>query len=215
MGEDKETAFYTMFHGTAHVVLGSGLTIAGATFCLSFTRLPYFQTLGVPLAIGMFVVMLAGVVLMVAIISVVTRFGKLLEPKRAMRIRGWRKVGAAVVRWPGPILVATIALALVGLLALPGYKTNYNDRDYLPADLPAGVLLRNGPNPQPGHECGSFLDGDGMVHAITIPPQAEGGGGDDAYVPSYSRTWVRAAGFAKEEAKRRRGTPHGNFEINS
>ena len=42
-----------MFGGTAHVVLGSGLTIAGATFCLSFTRLPYFQSLGVPLAIGM------------------------------------------------------------------------------------------------------------------------------------------------------------------
>ncbi|CAN3129092.1 Membrane transport protein MMPL domain-containing protein [Mycobacterium sp. smrl_JER01] len=137
MGEDKESAFYTMFHGTAHVVLGSGLTIAGATFCLSFTRLPYFQTLGVPLAIGMFVVMMAGVVGMVAVISVVTRFGKLLEPKRAMRIRGWRKVGAAVVRWPGPILVATVALALVGLLALPGYRTNYNDRAYLPADLPA------------------------------------------------------------------------------
>ncbi|KWX68530.1 RND family transporter [Mycobacterium sp. NAZ190054] len=136
-GEDKESAYYTMFHGTAHVVLGSGLTIAGATFCLSFTRLPYFQTLGVPLAIGMFVVVMAGVVLMVAVISVATRFGKLLEPKRAMRIRGWRKVGAAIVRWPGPILVATIAITLVGLLALPGYKTNYNDRTYLPADLPA------------------------------------------------------------------------------
>jgi putative drug exporter of the RND superfamily len=26
---------------------------------------------------------------------------------------------------------------MVGLLTLPGYKTNYNDRDYLPADLPA------------------------------------------------------------------------------
>ncbi|MGE2835860.1 RND family transporter [Mycobacterium sp. SMC-4] len=139
MGEDKESAYYTMFHGTAHVVLGSGLTIAGATFCLSFTRLPYFQTLGVPLAIGMFVVVMAGVVLMVAMISVATRFGKLLEPKRAMRIRGWRKVGAAVVRWPGPILVATIALSLVGLLTLPGYETNYNDRKYLPADLPANV----------------------------------------------------------------------------
>ncbi len=136
-GEDKESAYYTMFHGTAHVVLGSGLTIAGATFCLSFTRLPYFQTMGVPLAIGMFVVVLAGVVLMVAMISVATRFGKLLEPKRAMRIRGWRKIGAAVVRWPGPILIATMAITLVGLLALPGYRTNYNDRDYLPADLPA------------------------------------------------------------------------------
>ena len=136
VGEDKETAFYTMFHGTAHVVLGSGLTIAGATFCLSFTRLPYFQTMGVPLAIGMVIVVLAGVVLMVAIISLATRFG-LLEPKRAMRIRGWRKIGAAIVRWPGPILVGAIALSLVGLLTLPGYKTNYNDRNYLPADIPA------------------------------------------------------------------------------
>ena len=37
-GEDRESAYYTMFGGTAHVVLGSGLTIAGATFCLHFTR---------------------------------------------------------------------------------------------------------------------------------------------------------------------------------
>ena len=58
-GEDRESAYYTMFRGTAHVVLGSGLTIAGATFCLSFTRLPYFQTLGVPLAIGMVVCVFA------------------------------------------------------------------------------------------------------------------------------------------------------------
>jgi putative drug exporter of the RND superfamily len=136
LGESKEDAFYTMFKGTAHVVLGSGLTIAGATFCLSFTRLPYFQTLGVPLAIGMVVAVVTSLTLGSAIVVVASRFG-MLEPKRAMRVRGWRKIGAAVVRWPGPILVATIALALVGLLTLPGYKTNYNDRSYLPADLPA------------------------------------------------------------------------------
>jgi RND superfamily putative drug exporter len=135
-GEDRESAYYTMFQGTAHVVLGSGLTIAGATFCLSFTRLPWFQTLGVPLAIGMVVVVFAALTLGPAVITVVSRFG-LLEPKRAMRVRFWRKVGAAVVRWPGPILIATIALALIGLLTLPGYKTNYNDRNYLPSDLPA------------------------------------------------------------------------------
>ncbi|EUA78555.1 MMPL family protein [Mycobacterium xenopi 4042] len=46
LGEDRESAFYTMYRGTGHVILGSGLTIAGATFCLRFTRLPYFQTLG-------------------------------------------------------------------------------------------------------------------------------------------------------------------------
>ena len=136
VGEDKESAYFTMFQGTAHVVLGSGFTIAGATFCLSFTRLPYFQTLGVPLAIGMSVVVISALTLGSAIVVVASRFG-LLEPKRTMRVRGWRKIAAAVVRWPGPILVGTVALALVGLLTLPGYRTNYNDRNYLPADTSA------------------------------------------------------------------------------
>ena len=138
IGEDRESAFYTMFRGTAHVVLGSGMTIAGATFCLSFTRLPYFQSLGVPLAVGMVVAVFVALTLGPAVITVASRFG-LLEPKRAMRIRGWRRLGAAIVRWPGPILLATVALSLVGLLTLPGYRPNYNDRNYLPADLPANA----------------------------------------------------------------------------
>ena len=83
-----------MFGGTAHVVLGSGLTIAGATFCLHFTNLPYFQTLGIPLAIGMVVVVAAALTLGPAVISVATRFRQTLEPKRTQRIRGWRKIGA-------------------------------------------------------------------------------------------------------------------------
>ena len=135
-GEDRETAFYTMYRGTAHVILGSGLTIAGATVCLSFTRLPYFQTLGVPLAIGMLVVTLAALTMAPALMTVASRFG-LLDPKRATSTRRWRRMGTAVVRWPGPILVATIAVALGGLLALLSYKTIYNDRDYLPADIEA------------------------------------------------------------------------------
>ncbi|TDH49678.1 MMPL family transporter [Mycobacterium eburneum] len=137
-GEDRETAFYTMYRGTGHVILGSGLTIAGATFCLHFTRLPYFQTLGVPLAIGMIVVVFAALTLGAAVVVAASHFG-LLDPKRQMRIRGWRKVGALVVRWPGAVLVATIAVCLVGLLALPGYRTDYNNRHYLPADIPANV----------------------------------------------------------------------------
>ncbi|OBI50677.1 hypothetical protein A5707_14780 [Mycobacterium kyorinense] len=135
-GEDRENAFYTMYRGTSHVILGSGLTIAGATFCLRFTRMPYFQSLGVPLAIGMLVTVAAAMTLGAAVVVGASRFG-LLEPKRAMRIRGWRKIGAAVVRWPGPVLVATVAVALVGLITLPGYKAGYNDRKYLPADIPA------------------------------------------------------------------------------
>jgi putative drug exporter of the RND superfamily len=137
-GEDKKPAYFTMFHGTSHVILGSGLTIAGATFCLHFTRLPYFQSLGIPMAIGMIVVVLAALTLGPAVVTVASHFGA-LDPKRKMRTRGWRRVGTAVVRWPGPILIATLGLSLVGLLALPGYTTDYNERHYLPEDLPANV----------------------------------------------------------------------------
>ncbi len=138
-GKDRETAYYDMFHGTAHVVLASGMTIAGATLCLHFTRLPYFQTMGIPLAVGMTVVVAAALTLGPAVISIVTRFGNVLEPKGKARARGWRRVGAATVRWPGAVLVFAVVLCLIGLLALPGYHTTYNDRIYLPDDIPANV----------------------------------------------------------------------------
>src|SRR5277367_6805282 len=130
-GEDRNTAYYTTFRGTAPVVLGSGLTIAGATFCLSFTHLPYFQTMGVPVAIGMVVVVAAALTLGPAVLTVCGRFG-LLRPKQRAGRRLWRRVGTAVVRWPAPILVASAAAVLIGVLALPGFKPGYNDRYYLP-----------------------------------------------------------------------------------
>ncbi|SEB26193.1 MULTISPECIES: MMPL family transporter [unclassified Mycobacterium] len=138
-GEDRESAYYTMFHGTAHVVLASGLTIAGATLCLHFTRLPYFQTMGFPLAIGMVMVVAMALTLGPAVISVATRFGRVLEPRMNTRTAGWHRVGTATVRWPGAILVGAVVAALVGLIALPGYHTIYDDRIYLPKDIPANV----------------------------------------------------------------------------
>ncbi|OBI23573.1 RND family transporter [Mycobacterium sp. E2497] len=138
-GQDREAAYYTMFHGTAHVVLASGLTIAGASFCLRFTRLPYFQTMGIPLSIGMAIVVAAALTLGPALIAVTSRFRQVLEPKRSSRSRGWRRIGTATVRWPGAILVCAILLSLVGVLTLPGYRTTYDDRIYLPADVSANV----------------------------------------------------------------------------
>ncbi|WP_431232449.1 RND family transporter [Mycolicibacterium psychrotolerans] len=135
-GVDKESAYYEMYHGTGHVIVGSGMTIAGALFCLHFTRSPMFQSMGVPLFVGMVVVVSAAMTLGPAVVTAASRFG-LLEPKAASRERFWRRIGTAVVRWPGPILVATTFVCLIGLLALPGYRTDYNDRHYLPADIPA------------------------------------------------------------------------------
>jgi putative drug exporter of the RND superfamily len=137
-GEDRETAFYTTYHGVAHVVLASGLTIAGATFCLSFCRMPYFQTIGVPCAVGMLVAVAVATTLVPAVIAVGGRFG-LFDPKRKIRVYGWRRVGTAIVRWPLPILAAACGIALIGLLTLPGYKTSYNDRLYLPHNINANA----------------------------------------------------------------------------
>ena len=137
-GEDPETAFYTTYRGVAPVVLASGLTIAGAVFCLSFTRMPLFQTLGIPCAMGMLVAVSVAVTLVPAVLAVGSRFG-VFDPKRTIGVRGWRRVGTAIVRWPVPILVATCAIALIGLLTLPGYKTSYNDRLYIPKDIPANL----------------------------------------------------------------------------
>jgi len=137
-GATREEAYYEMFHGTAHVVLGSGLTIAGATYCLTFTRMPYFQTLGVPCAVGILAGVAVALTLGPAIVTIGSRFG-LFEPKRSMRIRFWRRIGTTIVRWPGPILVASLALTLVGLAALPGYQANYDDGKFIPKDIPANV----------------------------------------------------------------------------
>lgn len=137
-GQDRETAYYTTYHGVAKVIVASGLTIAGALFCLIFTRLPSFNVLAVPCAVGVLVAVAVAITLIPAVLTVGSRFG-LFEPKRTINPRAWRRVGTAIVRWPAPILVATLAVTLVGLLTLPGYRPSYNDQKYIPKDIPGNL----------------------------------------------------------------------------
>jgi putative drug exporter of the RND superfamily len=140
-GEDKESAYYTTYRSVAKVVLASGLTIAGAIFCLSFTRLPYFHVLGPPCAVGILVAVAVAVTLVPAVIHVGSRFG-MFEPKRTVKAYGWRRIGTAIVRWPAPILIASIAASLIGLLALPGYSPSYNDTKFIPPNIPASLGMQ-------------------------------------------------------------------------
>ena len=137
-GSDRMAAYFIMYRSTAHVIIGSGLTVAAAVFCLRFTRMPYFQSLGIPAGLGVLVTLVASLTLTPAVIVIGSTIG-LFDPKRAMRTRGWRRIGTAIVRWPGPVLVASIAVALIGLLALPGYETSYDARPYQPDWAPAKV----------------------------------------------------------------------------
>ena len=138
-GLDKEAAYYAMYRGTVHVIVGSGLTISGAVACLQFTRLPYFNSLGLPAALGVLVTLSAALTLGPAAVTIGSWMGRLEPRRRKRRANGWRRVGTAVVRWPGPILIVSSAVSLIGLLALPGFKTAYDMRPYLPASSPANV----------------------------------------------------------------------------
>jgi RND superfamily putative drug exporter len=86
----------------------------------------------------MLVAVAVAVTLVPAVLALGGRFG-LFDPKRRIRVRRWRRIGTAVVRWPAPILAAACGIALIGLLALPGYKTSYNDSQYIPKDIPANL----------------------------------------------------------------------------
>jgi putative drug exporter of the RND superfamily len=137
-GEEREVAYYTTYRGVAPVVLASGLTIAGAILCLSVTRMPIFESMGMPCAVGMLVAVAVALTLVPAVLAAASAFG-LLDPRRKIGFRRWRWIGTAIARWPAPILVATIAVALIGVVTLPGYQTSYNDRLYIPKDIPANL----------------------------------------------------------------------------
>lgn len=135
-GEDRETAYYSAVKGVSHVILGSGLAIAGATFCLQFTRLNYFNTMGLPCAAATLVAVAASLTFGPAVLALGSRFG-IFDPKRKAESGIWRKVGTVTVRWPGRILVVSSVVVMIGSITLPTYKPNYNDRIYIAGDVPA------------------------------------------------------------------------------
>ncbi|MCZ6914416.1 MAG: MMPL family transporter [Rickettsia endosymbiont of Ixodes persulcatus] len=85
INKNQESAYYTMFHNTTHIILNSSITITNATFYLSFTQLPYFQSLNIPLTIKMTITIIMALTLDPTMITITNRFN-LLKPKHAMRI---------------------------------------------------------------------------------------------------------------------------------
>ncbi len=150
-GEDREAAYFTTYRSVAKVVLASGVTIAGAIACLSFTRLPYFQPLGIPGAVGILIAVAVALTLVPACIAAGSRFG-IFDPKRLVVTRRWRRIGTAVVRWPAPILLATLAVALIGLLTLPGYNPELQRPEVHSARHSGQSRVRRGVSPFPGIE---------------------------------------------------------------
>ncbi len=127
------------FKGVAPVVLGSGPTIAGATYCTSRASrgCPGSTPWRPPVAIGMIVVVLATLTLGPAVVFLGSRFG--LFDRR----RGSPVTTVAAGRHRGGALALTDSRGERGaarpgrhMVALPGFKPSYNDRHYLPESAP-------------------------------------------------------------------------------
>ncbi len=131
-GEDREEAFYTAYKSVTPVILGSGLTIAGACYCLTFARLNYFHTMGPAVAISMLFTIAAALTLGPAFLTVGSLFG-LFDPKSKAKAHLYRRIGTSVVRWPVPILAASSAAVMLGAIFVPTYRQNYDDRQYQPS----------------------------------------------------------------------------------
>lgn len=135
-GQDREEAFYTAYKGVTPIIIGSGLTIAGACYCLTFARLNYFHTMGPAVAIAMLFTIAAALTLGPALLTVGSLFG-IFDPRRKAKAHLYRRIGASVVRWPVPILAASSAVVMIGAIFVPTYRQNYDDRAYQPANAPA------------------------------------------------------------------------------
>ncbi|WP_083452781.1 RND family transporter [Mycolicibacterium goodii] len=137
-GESREDAYFTAYRSVAPIIIGSGLTIAGACYCLSLARLDYFHTMGPAVAISMLFTIAAALTLAPALLTLGSLLG-LFDPTRPARGRLYRRIATSVVRWPKPVFVASTAVVMIGAVFVPTYQVNYDDRAYQPADAPANL----------------------------------------------------------------------------
>ncbi|ASW96734.1 MMPL family RND transporter [Mycobacterium intracellulare] len=137
-GESREDSFYIAYKGVAPIIIGSGLTIAGACYCLTFARLNYFHTMGPAVAITMLFTIAAAMTLGPAVLTVGSLFG-MFDPRTSTKGLLYRRIGASVVRWPVPILAASSAVVMIGAIFVPTYRQNYDDRQYQPAGAAANL----------------------------------------------------------------------------
>ncbi|MCW2660972.1 MAG: family transporter [Mycobacterium sp.] len=132
-------ALIEAYRAVAPVVIGSALTVSVALGCLGFAKVGMFRSAGIPGAIGILVTMAAALTLTPALMGLALRRG-FLEPRPSTTSRRWRHVGAAVARWPGPILITAGGLTLLVTLPLAGMRVGWNE----PAATPSAAESSRG-----------------------------------------------------------------------
>ncbi|MBU9767328.1 RND family transporter [Mycobacterium sp. TNTM28] len=132
VGMTPPDALADAYRRVAPVIVGSSATIATALFCLSFAKVSFLRSAGIPSGIGILAAMLGALTLTPALIGWFSRRGR-LEPRASTLGRRWRRIGTAVARWPGPILVVAVGALIVCALPLLDAKITFAELAAQPA----------------------------------------------------------------------------------
>ena len=103
---------------------------------MSATQISLFRTTGLPCSIGIVVAVLAALTLVPALLSILGRRG-FAEPRAEGSSRYWRRVGVLIVRRPGWVLAASIAILLALAAPTLWMVTGYDEREVQPASTPS------------------------------------------------------------------------------
>jgi RND superfamily putative drug exporter len=133
--EDKHEAMGRALRRTGPSILASGLTVSLAMLTLALADARLTSTLGPVAAIGVACVMVAGLTLLPALLTIFGRVGfwprsrtVQYDPEHPEIARQgvWRRVGDRVLQRPGPALAVTGIAFVAGTFGLLAYKVDYS-----------------------------------------------------------------------------------------
>jgi RND superfamily putative drug exporter len=133
--DDKHEAMQRTVQRVGPAILASGLTVTLAMLVLLVAEVGSVHTLGPVAAIGVFCVLLAGLTILPAMLTIAGRRG--FWPRRRLiafdpeavatqRPGVWRRIGDRVLHRPLPALIVTVAFFGAGTLGLLAYKVDYS-----------------------------------------------------------------------------------------
>jgi putative drug exporter of the RND superfamily len=137
--EDKHEAMQRAVRRAGPAILASGLTVSLAMLVLVLAEAGNTKSLGPVAAIAVFSAMVAGLTLLPALLTIFGRRG--FWPRRSMVAYDpdhaefvhtglWRRFGDRVLHRPGPALVVTGCVFLLGALGLLAYKVDYSSTTF-------------------------------------------------------------------------------------
>lgn len=134
LGLDADQSVKSAMNSVGKVIVASAATVAVTFLGMVFTKLTVFSSIGVALAIAIFIGLFAAVTFLPAVLVLTGRRGW-TAPRRDLTSRIWRRSGIRIVRHPRAHLIGSLVvlIALASCASLVHF--NYDDRKALPQSV--------------------------------------------------------------------------------